>query len=78
MDSNIIPIQKRMAECLHRTQILYQNKCIDANLKNQIVKLIQQSRHTNDMGELNNIFRGLLFGTTMPDVVEELISITKA
>lgn len=75
--SNNIPIQKRIASVLQNVQILHQNNCIDAATKNRIVKLLQESRKTNDMSELNKMFRLMTYGAILPDVVDELIRITE-
>lgn len=76
MSPNDIPIQKKMSLVLQNVQILYQNECITAEQKNHIVKLLTESRKTNDMSELNTIFKRMTYGAILPDVVDELIRIT--
>ena len=76
MSPNDIPIQKKISLVLQNIQILYQNDCINAEQKNHIVKLLSESRKTNDMSELNTVFKRMTYGTIFPDVVDELIRIT--
>ena len=74
--SNDIPIQKRIAMVLQNVQILHQSGEIDSATKNKVVQLLQTARRTNDMSELNTIFKRMTYGTLLPDVIDELIRIT--
>ena len=58
---------------LELIQCLYQNHEIDNVAKNNIAMLLRQDRYE----DLKGIFKSLLYGTTLPDVVEECILLTK-
>jgi hypothetical protein len=76
LNSDTIPIQKRISEILYNVQILYKNQCITVEEKNRIAALLNTARKTKDMSELNQLFRRLQYGAIFPSVVEELISLT--
>ena len=75
-NSNVVPIQRRISKVLYCVQILHQNGCIDVNQKNKIVSLLQKSRKSKDMTEIHDYCKTLLFGATLPEVVEDILRIT--
>lgn len=64
---------KRILELI---QILYQNEEIDNERKNKISILLPKARKNNDFSELHKQFKTLSYGTTMPEIVEELLQLT--
>ena len=69
-------IQTRIMTCLEKLQILTQNNAVTMEQKKLIVQELQKSRKTNDMSEVNKIFRRMSYGTTFPEIIDELVELT--
>lgn len=75
--NNSISFRINVQQVMQCIQALYQNGEIDNNEKNRLSLLIKNAIKDNDTSELYEHFRALSYGTTMTDVLQDCLNLTR-